>query len=338
MPAYHSLLLWANPFFIGLSIAASVAIVSINKVLFSFAGWQYHYLLVAAHMLSTYAYTVLAASWGIFVPIPLASLPESSPAGRRPVSVESVSGHFVGFTRRRLLVDSFLLTLSVVSMNWTLDSCTVSFYQLAKLLVIPAQVLYQYLIQKRSQSSDTMASLAVLCVGLAFVFVTDVSTSAAGMLCAAVAIASTVIAQANVQSTQSTTGVSSLQYLNVCSKYQAVWSFVFACIVDLPRMLLFPALDAENRPLWVQLLFNPSFVLLFLASCLMAFLVNMCSFYIIGKLSALSYQVIGHAKTVLVLAVGFVFFGNQLTGRVALGLSIAGLGVGWYTKIKLRSS
>ena len=45
----------------------------------------------------------------------------------------------------------------------------------------------------------------------------------------------------------------------------------------------------------------------------------------------MSFQVLGHMKTVLVLSLGFVFFGKEgLNLQVVLGMVLAVLGMIWY--------
>eukprot|EP00274_Cyanoptyche_gloeocystis_P002832 CAMPEP_0196661926 /NCGR_PEP_ID=MMETSP1086-20130531/46460_1 /TAXON_ID=77921 /ORGANISM="Cyanoptyche gloeocystis , Strain SAG4.97" /LENGTH=144 /DNA_ID=CAMNT_0041997063 /DNA_START=701 /DNA_END=1135 /DNA_ORIENTATION=+ len=69
----------------------------------------------------------------------------------------------------------------------------------------------------------------------------------------------------------------------------------------------------------------------FLFSCFMAFLVNASFCFITGKLNAVTYQVIGHTKTLLTLISGVFLFRNTVSARQATGMFIAGVGVGWYT-------
>eukprot|EP00762_Andalucia_godoyi_P007458 ANDGO_07825.mRNA.1 UDP-galactose transporter 2 len=287
-------------FWVFMSVLSSVTLVSINKVLFSYPGWSFHNILVTSHLLATWGYTVLAARLGYYDP-------------NAPFNVPL----------KRLLTDSGLLVLSILSMNWTLETNTVSFYQLTKLLMVPSQCLMQFITVGSLPNQETLASLVLLVLGLAGIFVTDLSTSMVGFLCASTAVISTTVAQSNVQTTQTTHGVGSLLYLRHISYYQTIIAAIAALITDLPRF--------DSTPFA-----SPMFVFLFLLSCCMAFLVNACSFVLIGKFSALTYQVIGHSKTVLVLAIGFVVFGNPLTFRGAIGLIVAGAGVWWYTAIKVR--
>ncbi len=66
-------------------------------------------------------------------------------------------------------------------------------------------------------------------------------------------------------------------------------------------------------------------------SCLIAVGTNLSQFICIGRFSAVSFQVLGHMKTVLVLIMGFFLFGKQgLSIQVVLGMLLAICGMIWY--------
>lgn len=73
-------------------------------------------------------------------------------------------------------------------------------------------------------------------------------------------------------------------------------------------------------------------------SCMFAILVNICSFTLIGMSSPVTYQVIGHLKTMLVLLGGMLLFGfNGSNSRLLInlaGIFIAMVGVVCYGSIK----
>lgn len=66
-------------------------------------------------------------------------------------------------------------------------------------------------------------------------------------------------------------------------------------------------------------------------SCTIAVGTNLSQFICIGRFTAVSFQVIGHMKTILVLMMGFLFFGKEgLSLQVVLGMVIAVVGMIWY--------
>ena len=67
-------------------------------------------------------------------------------------------------------------------------------------------------------------------------------------------------------------------------------------------------------------------------------LVNLSTFLVIGATSSLTYNVVGHIKTVIILTGGVVFFGDSMSGKKFLGILFAMGGIVWYSMIKLRES
>ncbi|KAK9233341.1 hypothetical protein WN943_023590 [Citrus x changshan-huyou] len=66
-------------------------------------------------------------------------------------------------------------------------------------------------------------------------------------------------------------------------------------------------------------------------SCSIAVGTNLSQFICIGRFTAVTFQVLGHMKTILVLVLGFIFFGKEgLNMQVILGMVIAVLGMIWY--------
>lgn len=66
-------------------------------------------------------------------------------------------------------------------------------------------------------------------------------------------------------------------------------------------------------------------------SCLIAVSVNFSTFLVIGKTSPVTYQVLGHLKTCLVLAFGYTLLHDPFTERNIIGITIAVFGMGLYS-------
>ena len=73
-------------------------------------------------------------------------------------------------------------------------------------------------------------------------------------------------------------------------------------------------------------------------TCLLAISVNVCSYALIGKTSSVTYQVVGHAKTCLILVGGFFISGAMPTAKNLLGVMIAMVGVVLYGHYKSRDA
>lgn len=66
-------------------------------------------------------------------------------------------------------------------------------------------------------------------------------------------------------------------------------------------------------------------------SCLISVSVNFSTFLVIGKTSPVTYQVLGHLKTCLVLAFGYVLLRDPFSWRNILGILVAIVGMGLYS-------
>jgi len=66
------------------------------------------------------------------------------------------------------------------------------------------------------------------------------------------------------------------------------------------------------------------------ASCAAAVGVNVSQFACLGRFSAVSFQVLGHAKTVAVLVGGWAFLGDDISTKQALGMALAVAGMVGY--------
>lgn len=75
-----------------------------------------------------------------------------------------------------------------------------------------------------------------------------------------------------------------------------------------------------------------------LLSCVFALGVNISNYLVLGKTSPLTYQVLGHLKTVLILILGFTVFEKPFDLRNVIGIVIAMVGVVAYTEVKRRQS
>ena len=54
----------------------------------------------------------------------------------------------------------------------------------------------------------------------------------------------------------------------------------------------------------------------------------------IGATSSLTYNVVGHIKTVIILTGGCVFFGDEMPLKKFLGIATAMLGIVWYSQAR----
>lgn len=82
--------------------------------------------------------------------------------------------------------------------------------------------------------------------------------------------------------------------------------------------------------IYFQLLFSALQVVIVL-SCLISISVNFSTFLVIGRTSPVTYQVLGHLKTCLVLAFGYIIVRDPFSWRNILGILVAMVGMILYS-------
>lgn len=66
--------------------------------------------------------------------------------------------------------------------------------------------------------------------------------------------------------------------------------------------------------------------------------VTLSTFLFIGATSSLTYNVVGHLKTVLIVSGGVFIFGDSMVAKKFVGLCIAMAGIVWYSSVKMQEA
>jgi hypothetical protein len=210
---------------------------------------------------------------------------------------------------------------SIVGMNVSLMWNSVGFYQIAKLSMIPVSCLLEMVFDKIRYSRDTKLSIGLVLVGVGVCTVTDVSVNTKGFVAAFVAVWSTALQQYYVHYLQRKYSLNSFNLLGHTAPAQAATLLVVGPFLD--YWLTEKRVDMYD--------YNLVSVLFITLSCTIAIGTNLSQFICIGRFTAVSFQVLGHMKTILVLIMGFFFFGREgLNLHVVVGMIIAVLGMIWY--------
>lgn len=277
------------------NVVTSVGIIMVNKALMATYGFSFATTLTGLHFATTTIMTVALRWLGYVQPthLPLAEL----------------------------LKFVFFANLSIVGMNVSLMWNSVGFYQIAKLCMIPVSCLLEVLLDKVRYSRDTKLSILVVLIGVAVCTVTDVSLNSRGLIAATIAVWSTALQQYYVHFLQRKYSLGSFNLLGHTAPAQAASLLVLGPFLDF--WLTNKRVDA----------FDYSVVAVFfiILSCTIAVGTNLSQFICIGRFTAVSFQVLGHMKTILVLVLGFIFFGKEgLNLHVVLGMILAVIGMVWY--------
>ncbi|CAI7781337.1 unnamed protein product [Closterium sp. NIES-53] len=281
---------WAGAW--GMNVVSSVGIILVNKALMTSYGFAFATSLTAFHFITTAAVGNAATAAGALAP----------------------SKHVPA---RTLLWFACVASLAVVSMNVSLMVNSVGFYQITKLSIIPACCLFEALLHRKTFSPAVKAAVVGVMIGVGICTVTDVTVNTAGLLAAIVAVLSTTFQQIFIGSLQKQYSVGSFDLLSKTAPYQAVLLVISGPTVD---YLLTRRSLLAFRP-------TPVSVAFIVLSCVLALFVNLSMYLCIGKFSAVSFQVLGHMKTLFVLVLGSALFHSPLTAKNLMGMAVAVLGM-----------
>lgn len=280
---------------LSLSVVSSVSIVICNKALISSLGFMFATTLTSWHLLVTFCSLHVALWMKLF---------EHKPFDPRAV---------MGF--------GILNGCSIGLLNLSLGFNSVGFYQMTKLAIIPCTVLLETFFFRKSFSRTIKFSLVILLLGVGIATVTDLQLNILGSIMSLLAIFTTCIAQIMTNTIQKRFKVSSTQLLYQSCPYQAITLFIIG-----------PFLDGLLTNLNVfAFKYTPQVLVFIVLSCLISVSVNFSTFLVIGKTSPVTYQVLGHLKTCLVLAFGYVLLHDPFSWRNILGIFVAVVGMVLYS-------
>ncbi|XP_020080479.1 uncharacterized membrane protein At1g06890-like isoform X1 [Ananas comosus] len=285
---------------LALSVASSVAIVICNKALMSSLGFPFATTLTSWHLMVTFCTLHVAQHLHLFEPKPL--------DGQTVVLFGLLNGTSIGL------------------LNLSLGFNSVGFYQMTKLAIIPFTVLLETLFLKKTFSQNIKYSLLVLLFGVGIASVTDLKLNLLGSVLSLLAIATTCVGQILTNTIQKRLKVSSTQLLYQSAPYQAAILFATGPFVD--QLLTKRNVFAYS--------YSPVVLGFIVLSCLIAVSVNFSTFLVIGTTSPVTYQVLGHLKTCLVLSFGYILLHEPFTARNIIGILVAILGMGLYSYFSVR--
>ncbi|KAL3132232.1 hypothetical protein ABBQ32_008821 [Trebouxia sp. C0010 RCD-2024] len=279
----------------GSNVCSAVLIVFINKALMGRTGYAFRYAttLCALHyMACTVSIWMTRALGGV----KYAKLPFKD-----------------------LVLFTATANVSVVCLNLSLMFNPVSLYQIAKLLIVPFVCLVEKFWLGREFTRGIVIAVLVVVTGVAVVTITDVGlgSNPAGLAIAGMSVASSGMQQIFCRTMQQKHKLSSPELLANTAPAQTWTLFVIG-----------PFLDRYISSSWVfDFIFGAPALVLLLVSCGMAVIVNISQFVCLGRFSAVSFQVLGHTKTILVLLGGWMFLGDSISGQQFGGMCLAVAGM-----------
>ncbi|KAM7252846.1 hypothetical protein ACFE04_025464 [Oxalis oulophora] len=281
----------------GMNVVSSVGIIMANKQLMSSTGYAFCF----ATTLTGFHFSVTAIVGLVSNAIGL-----------------SASKHIPLW---ELLWFSIVANTSITAMNFSLMLNSVGFYQISKLSMIPVVCVMEWVIHNKQFSKEVKMAVVVVVIGVGVCTVTDVKVNAKGFICACIAVLSTSLQQITIGSLQKKYSVGSFELLSKTAPIQAISLLIFGPFID---YFLSDKFITTYK-------MSSGAVLFILLSCSLAVFCNVSQYLCIGRFSAVSFQVLGHMKTVCVLILGWLLFDSAMTFKNIMGMLIAVLGMVIYS-------
>ncbi|KVI05121.1 protein of unknown function DUF250 [Cynara cardunculus var. scolymus] len=226
-----------------------------------------------------------------------------------------------------LLWFSIVANMSITGMNLSLMLNSVGFYQISKLSMIPVVCVMEWILHSKRYSKEVKVAVVVVVIGVGVCTVTDVKVNAKGFICACVAVLATSLQQIKKYS------VGAFELLSKTAPIQALSLLVFGPFIDY-------YLTGNLISNYMKTISSGAIIFI-LISCSLAVFCNISQYLCIGRFSAVSFQVLGHMKTVCVLTLGWLLFDSELTFKNILGMLVAVAGMviySWAVEVEKASS
>ncbi|CAK8565979.1 unnamed protein product [Lathyrus sativus] len=158
-------------------------------------------------------------------------------------------------------------------------------------------------------------------MGVGVATVTDLQLNALGSFLSLPSVITTCVAQIMKNTIQKKYKVSSTQILYQSCPYQAATLLISSLYLD-------KLLTSQNV---FAFKYTTQVTIFIVLSCLISISVNFSTFLVIGKTSPVTYQVLGHLKTCLVLAFGYTLLQDPSSWRNIMGILLAMVGMILYS-------
>lgn len=291
---------------IGISFCTATALILTNKKVMNDYGFECPTFLTSFHFVLSAILLNIMANMGLI---------------KRPTNVPTLYKWTTG---------AFGVA-SIVFMNLNLKVNSIGFYQLSKLCNIPMMVMYKLVFKNMKTPVESLCSLAILLVGLCLFTVNDVEFNLLGSIIALTAVVSTTVFQSRSAYTQSEYGITGPQLNQMVALPEFVICFIAACFFETtgPKSII----EHEFQKVEIGLI---------LLTGVFAVYGNVIGFIMIGKTGPVTFQVIGHTKTILIFIFGLIMFppkkyeSHEQKVKKITGLVISMVGVILYTYFELK--
>ncbi|KAI1804387.1 TPT-domain-containing protein [Daldinia bambusicola] len=244
---------------------------------------------------------------------------------------------FAYFTPRRIALRDIIplsvaMSLNVILPNLSLAFSSVTFYQIARILLTPTVATMDLILYRSMLPRNAILALIPACLGVGMVSYYDSlptndanvkSTSSLGVVFAFSGIFASSLYTVWIKSYQRKLKVSSMQLLFNQAPVSA-----FLLLYVIPFVDTFPTWTEVPKARWLMILMSGVF----------AALINLSQFFIIGQTGPVSSTVVGHLKTCLIVALGWATSGRSVGDKSIIGVFIAIGGIVTYSIVMLRQA
>lgn len=210
---------------------------------------------------------------------------------------------------------------SLCSSNLSLLLNSVTLFEVLRFSTIPLMCIVEYFAFGKRYSPAMYLALVGIVVGSAIATIGQIEFAWSGIVYGMTCTAFTVCYQLFNGRLQTIQEVNPIQLLI----YEAPFT-TFATISV-------AAVAGETTPVML-FQWTPMAMALALGTGVLAVGINISSYCIIGRLSPVTYQVVGHMKTACILVAGFTLFNQQLSMLNVVGTLIAVVAMVAYSRIK----
>ncbi|KAI0563272.1 glucose-6-phosphate/phosphate translocator [Gracilaria domingensis] len=287
---------------IAFNFFSSTGIVSANKLVYA-AGFEYGASLTFIHFICTTLGLLLLARMGVFTPKRL---------DVRKALKLAVAG--MGF---------------VVFSNLSLQHNSIGFYQVMKHMTVVGVVIIEALVFRKYLPYSFLAALGTMCFGVLITGVTDFQVNTVGTLFALANILCTSFYQIWCGSLQKSLEANPLQL--------QLYIAPLSAISIIPLLPVFDNYSLTDPKSILHFVPTTALVYKILFTGALALCVNVSIFLLIGKTSAVTYNVVGNGKTAFLFCVDFFIFRRPFDAANVFGMSLTLCGVIWYTQLKLKA-
>ncbi|PMD28292.1 hypothetical protein NA56DRAFT_560099 [Hyaloscypha hepaticicola] len=229
---------------------------------------------------------------------------------------------FAMFTPRRVAIKEIVplavaMSLNVILPNLSLAFSTVTFYQVARILLTPTVALMNYVLYKSTLPRNAIYALVPACAGVGMVSYYDSlptadasvkTTSSLGVIFAFSGIFASSLYTIWISSYHKKLQMNSMQLLFNQAPLAAF-------------MLLYVIPFVDTFPVWTEVPVNRWVMIMM--SGLFACIINMSQFFIIAQTGPVSSTVVGHVKTCSIVALGWLTSGRAVGDKSVIGVFIA---------------